>query len=133
MGQIGAGQRGLRTSSSEIFGSQLEPGSIGAMSDRRRHTRQPVDLFFNKFLNGHPYLCRAVDLSEKGLLAVTYTEPEVVAESFPLELRLPGQKRSLWMWARTVRRTKRRHAIEFLRMDPRDRRDLGTHLGAVRA
>lgn len=99
------------------------------MSERRRHTRKPVDLFFNKFLNGHPYLCRAVDLSEKGLLAVTYTEPDVAAESFPLELRLPGQKRSLWMWARTVRRSPKRHAIEFLRMDPRDKADLDSHLG----
>lgn len=102
------------------------------MNERRRHPRQPVDLFFNKFLNGHPYLCRAVDLSEKGLLAVTYTEPEILAESFPLELRLPGQKRSLWMWARTVRRSRKRHAIEFLRMDPRDRRALDSHLGVAR-
>jgi len=100
------------------------------MSERRRHTRQQVDLFFNKFLDGHPYLCRAVDLSEKGLLAVTYTEPELRAESFPLELRLPGQKRSLWVWARTARRGERHHAIEFLRMDPKDRAVLDRHLTA---
>lgn len=98
------------------------------MSERRHHQRKQVDLFFNKFLDGHPYLCRALDLSEKGLLAVTYTEPEVRAESFPLELRLPGQKRSIWVWARTVRRTAKQHAIEFLRMDARDRRDLDAHL-----
>ncbi|HEY5956224.1 MAG TPA: PilZ domain-containing protein [Polyangiaceae bacterium] len=100
------------------------------MSDRRKHPRKQVDLFFNKFLDGHPYLCRAIDLSEKGLLAVTYSEPEVAAGSFPLELRLPGQKRSLWVWARTVRRTAKQHAIEFLRLDPRDRRDLDYHLSA---
>jgi hypothetical protein len=103
------------------------------MTDRRRHPRRHVDLFFNKFLDGHPYLCRAVDLSERGLLAVTYTEPEVLAESFPLELRLPGQKRSLWVWARTVRRTAKRHAIEFLRMDARDRRELDAHLASQAA
>ena len=101
------------------------------MSDRRSHPRKQVDLFFNKFLDGHPYLCRAVDLSDRGLLAVTYSEPDVLAEAFPLELRLPGQKRSLWFWARTVRRTARRHAIEFLRIDPRDQRDLGAHLQAA--
>lgn len=101
------------------------------MSERRLHPRQQVDLFFNKFLDGHPYLCRAVDLSEKGLLALTFTEPEVRAESFPLELRLPGQKRSLWVWARTARRGMRHHAIEFLRMEPTDRRQLDAHLMAL--
>ncbi|MGC4065974.1 MAG: PilZ domain-containing protein [Polyangiaceae bacterium] len=101
------------------------------MSERRRFQRQQVDLFFNKFLDGHPYLCRAVDLSEKGLLAVTYTEPDVRAESFPLELRLPGQKRSLWVWARTARRGDSRHAIEFLRIDPKDRLALDSHLNAL--
>lgn len=98
------------------------------MSERRRNERKPVDLFFNKFLDGHPYLCRAVDLSERGMLAVTYTEPDVRAESFPLELRLPGQKRSLWVWARTARRGERHHAIEFLRMEPKDRLALDNHL-----
>jgi hypothetical protein len=101
------------------------------MSDRRLHPRKQVDLFFNKYLDGHPYLGRAVDLSEKGMLAVTYTEPDVVAENFPLELRLPGQKRSLWVWARTARRGDRHHAIEFVRMDPKDRRLLDSHLMAM--
>jgi hypothetical protein len=100
------------------------------MSERRRFPRQQVDLFFNKFLDGHPYLCRAVDLSEKGLLAVTFTEPDVRAESFPLELRLPGQKRSLWVWARTARRADSSHAIEFLRIDPKDRSVIDAHLQA---
>jgi hypothetical protein len=103
------------------------------MSERRHHPRQQVDLFFNKFLDGHPYLCRAVDLSTKGLLALTYSEPEVRAESFPLELRLPGQKRSLWVWARTARRNERHHAIEFLRIDPKDRKALVTHLSSMSA
>jgi hypothetical protein len=103
------------------------------MSDRRHHPRQQVDLFFNKFLDGHPYLCRAVDLSENGLLALTYTEPAVRAESFPLELRLPGQKRSLWVWARTARRGDRHHAIEFLRIEPKDRKALDAHLSSLSA
>ena len=122
------GQRGRWGPEREISGLFDEAATLCLMTDRRRHPRLRVDLFFNKFLDGHPYLCRAVDLSEKGLLAVTYTEPEIFAESFPLELRLPGQKRSVWVWARTVRRTTKGHAIEFVRMDPRDRRDLDSHL-----
>jgi len=98
------------------------------MTERRKNQRQPMDLFFNKYLDGFPFLGRAVDLSLDGLLSVAYTEPEIDPASFPLELRLPGQTQSLWVWGRVARRSGRQHAIQFLRMSPRDRRRLKAHL-----
>ena len=91
------------------------------MNERRNYHRKTLDLFFNKFLNGHPYLCRTIDVSPKGLLAVTYTEPDTQAESFPVELRLPNSHESLWLWARTVRWTGRHQAMKFVRVGRRDR------------
>jgi hypothetical protein len=90
------------------------------MSDRRRTSRLSVDLFVNKYIRGYPYLCRTVDLSPGGLLAETFTEPDTDLESFALEFRIPGMDRSIWAWARSVRRDDARQAIEFLSMDTAD-------------
>lgn len=84
------------------------------MLERRRSPRQPTDIFFNKYLDGHPYLCRALEVSKSGILAQTHIEPERQAGAFPVEIRFPGQERSLWLWGRSVRRGKSRQAIEFV-------------------
>jgi hypothetical protein len=86
------------------------------MRERRTADRRLVDVFFNKFLDGYPYLCRSLDVSEHGVLVETYAEPEVDAERFPLELRFPHAKETLWLWARRVRRNGRQEAFEFLAM-----------------
>jgi|SRR5690606_38310194 len=86
------------------------------MSERRTADRKLVDVFFNKFLEGYPYLCRTLDISEHGVLVETYAEPDIDADRFPLELRFPKAKESLWLWARRVRRTDRCEALEFLAM-----------------
>jgi hypothetical protein len=98
------------------------------MNERRNCRRKTLDLFFNKFLNGHPYLCRTIDVSPKGVLAVTYTEPDTQAESFPVELRLPNSHESLWLWAKTVRWTGRQQAMKFVRVGRRDRARLNAEL-----
>lgn len=98
------------------------------MNERRNYHRKTLDLFFNKFLNGHPYLCRTIDVSPKGLLAVTFTEPDTQAESFPVEIRLPNSHDSLWLWAKTVRWTGRHQAMKFVRVGRRDRARLNAEL-----
>jgi|GEM_PF-1928121 hypothetical protein len=105
----------------EIYDNLVIAGTIGDMNERRHCNRKNLDLFFNKFLNGHPYLCRTVDVSPTGLLAVTYTEPDTQQQSFPVELRLADSDDSLWLWARTVRWAGRKQAMQFLRMDRRAR------------
>ena len=90
------------------------------MSDRRSASRFPIEIFFNKYLDGHPYLCRSVDLSTRGMLATTFVEPAGRAESFSLELRLPGASASVWVWAREAGRRGKRQALEFAAMHPSD-------------
>ena len=103
------------------------------MTDRRTSTRHHLDVFFNKFLDGHPYLCRAVDISENGILCDVFTEPATRHESFPLELRLPGEERSLWVWGRKVRTAGKRVAIRFLSLHHDDRAVLDQYLSALAA
>jgi hypothetical protein len=91
------------------------------MSNRRLAARAPVDLLFNKYVGGYPYLCRGINLSDTGLLAITYGEPSHAAESFSIELGLPGERSSLWLWAREVWRRGDRQAFAFVGSDTADR------------
>jgi hypothetical protein len=86
------------------------------MLNRRTTVRRPIDILFNKYLAGYPYLCRTKDLSAEGLLAEVFAEPEDAEESFPLELRLPGHPEGLWLWARRLRSAGHAEALEFVSM-----------------
>lgn len=94
------------------------------MNERRRNPRLNLDLFFNKFLNGHPYLCRTLDVSPTGLLAVTFTEPMRQPDRFPVELRLPNSSESIWLWAKSVRRFGHQQAMAFEGLGRKDRAKL---------
>jgi PilZ domain len=98
--------------------SPAEPSGVQPLGaeERRSTDRRSADLFFNKFLGGQPYLCRTVDVSERGALVETFAEPEWPAGRFPLELRVPESRQTLWLWARCVRRVGRHQALEFVSM-----------------
>lgn len=100
------------------------------MTDRRKTSRLSVELFVNKYIRGYPYLCRTVDLSWDGLLAETFAEPASDLDSFVLEFQVPGFERSIWAWARSVRRDERIQAIEFVSMDAADRALLASFVAA---
>jgi hypothetical protein len=61
-------------------------------SDRRGQRRAKTDLFVNRFLNGHPYLCRMTNISRSGARLVPIIEPRLTpAPSFMgLQFQLPG-------------------------------------------
>lgn len=101
------------------------------MTDRRATPRRPFQVFFNKFLDGHPYLCRTLDISKHGMLCDVFTEPATRHESFPIELQLPGGRQSLWVWGRKVRTEERRVAIRFLALHEDDRVALDSYLATL--
>lgn len=84
------------------------------MKERRSKNRQYLDIYFNKFISGFPYLCRCVDMSATGVLIETYAEPDANHERFQVELRLPGDDESLWLWARRTRVNGTRQALQFM-------------------
>ena len=47
--------------------TETTPATDDDASDRRSDGRAPCDLFLNRFLNGHPYLCVGVDVSRAGI------------------------------------------------------------------
>lgn len=90
------------------------------MSKRRQHPRRPVEIFFNKYVGGYPHLCRTFDLSPRGIGAVAFGEPEGAMEAFPIELRLPGDPNTLWLWARRVRARGKRQGLELVNLSQAD-------------
>ena len=83
------------------------------MDDRRARPRKGIEFFFNKYIGGYPYMCRAVDISASGIQAVVIHEPSTALDAFPIELRVPGDSHIFWVWGRKVRSRGRRQSIEF--------------------
>ncbi len=101
------------------------------MPDRRSAPRVPIDILFNKYVNGHPRLCRGTNLSRSGLLATVMLEPDSAAESATIEFRLPGDRNSIWAWAQTVRSWGRERALRFQALHHTDQRRLDAYLARV--
>lgn len=58
--------------------------------ERRTSNRTKVDIFINRFLNGHPYMCRMTDISPTGMRIVPLLEPAAVPRYMGLQFQLPG-------------------------------------------
>jgi hypothetical protein len=62
-------------------------------TDRRQERRAKTDVFVNRFLNGHPYLCRMIDISRSGARLVAINEPKISPPPLfmGLQFQLPGR------------------------------------------
>jgi hypothetical protein len=62
-------------------------------SDRRHHARVALDLFVNRFVNGHPYMCRMTDISRTGARLAPILEPASAPRPrfVGLQFQLPGR------------------------------------------
>ncbi len=103
------------------------------MSERRVSTRRNIDFYFNKYLGGYPHLCRSVDLSPKGIFAIAINEPSIGTEAFPVEIRLPGDSQTLWLWGRRVRQKGRLQAIRFVNLSADVERRIARYLDVAAA
>jgi hypothetical protein len=77
--------------------------SAGA-TDRRAKRRAKTDLFVNRFLNGHPYLCRMTDISLSGARLVAIHEPRLSPPPrfMGLQFKLPGRPEVMTAAGETV-------------------------------
>ncbi|HEY2728387.1 MAG TPA: PilZ domain-containing protein [Polyangia bacterium] len=73
-------------------------------SDRRTFERVGTDLYVNRFLNGHPYMCRMTDISRTGARLVPLLEPEAkcAPRFMGLQFQLPGQDAILTASGETI-------------------------------
>ena len=58
--------------------------------NRRANERAKVDILVNRFIDGHPYMCRVTDISAGGLRLVPLLEPRGDQRFMGLQLQLPG-------------------------------------------
>ncbi len=89
----------------------------------RREKRIPIDILLNKYIEGEPHVCRAVNLSRGGMLLYKVFEPTVPQGEVSIEFQLPGSPRILRAdgitlaehpWARA-------HGVRFTHMAEEDR------------
>jgi len=92
-------------------------------SDKRRERRVPLNILLNKYIDGEPHVCRAVNLSRGGMLVYKVFEPDLAHSEVSIEFQLPGSPRVLradgialaeHAWARA-------HGIRFTRMAEEDK------------
>jgi hypothetical protein len=91
----------------------------------------PLDILLNKYIDGEPHTCRAVNVSKGGMLLYKIFEPDVAHSEVSLEFQLPGSNRILRVdgVALAEHRWARAHGVRFLRMSDDDRDLLDQFLG----
>lgn len=98
--------------------------------DHRRERRIAIDILLNKYIEGEPHVCRAVNISRGGMLVYKVFEPSAPMGDVSLEFQLPGSARILRVdgvtlsehpWARA-------QGVRFTRMSDEDRQLLDRYV-----
>lgn len=91
--------------------------------DNRGDRRVPIDILLNKYIDGEPHTCRAVNISRGGMLLYKVFEPDLEQSEVSLEFQLPGSPRILRVDGVTLteHRWARAHGVRFTRMSDDDR------------
>ena len=96
----------------------------------RRQRRTPIDILLNKYIDGEPHVCRAVNVSAGGMLLYKVFEPDLGHGEVSLEFQLPGSNRVLRADGVTLaeHRWARAHGVRFTRMAEEDRALIAQYL-----
>jgi hypothetical protein len=94
------------------------------MTDRRRDQRCQIDLLVNKYLGDDPHICRAVNISRRGMLLYKVFEPDVPMDRVTIEFQLPGSDHVLRASGMTLAEDMcaRAHAVRFTTLSEEDAR-----------
>src|ERR1700712_4908566 len=89
----------------------------------RRQRRTPIDILLNKYVEGEPHVCRAVNVSSGGMLLYKVFEPDQEHGEVSLEFQLPGSNRVLRADGVTLaeHRWARAHGVRFTRIAEEDK------------
>jgi hypothetical protein len=101
------------------------------LHDKRSERRSPINILLNKYIDGEPHVCRAVNLSRGGMLLYKVFEPDMQREDeVSLEFQLPGSNRILRADGVTLaeHRWARAHGVRFTRMAEEDKELLERYL-----
>src|SRR5436305_14354073 len=76
-------------------GSELTTGGPMSFPESRRERRMPLNILLNKYIDGEPHVCRAVNVSRGGMLLYKVFEPDLESSEVSVEFQLPGCQRVL--------------------------------------
>ena len=93
------------------------------MTKDRRQRRMGIDILVNKYIEGEPHVCRAVNVSTGGMLLYKVFEPDVPHDEVSVEFQLPGSQRVLRADGVTLaeHHTSRAHGVRFTRIAEEDK------------
>jgi hypothetical protein len=104
--------------------------------DRRSSPRTPVHVYFNKYIDGVPYLCEALELSMSGMLVRRVNEPDRDLACYAVELAAEGEvadaKERVWLCASPVWSCGRFEALTFVGQSHIDRLRLADLVARLR-
>jgi hypothetical protein len=104
--------------------------------ERRAAHRAEARVYFNKYIDGRPHLCEAVELSSTGMLARLVSEPDAPRAAYAIELA-PGplgpSEPRVWLCASPVWRTGDLEALRFVECSARDQALLDALLARLAA
>jgi hypothetical protein len=100
--------------------------SLGAVSnlERRAAPRSSARVYLNKYIDGHPYLCEALELSATGMLVRRVHEPDAPRAAYALELAagpLDAGEARVWVCASPVWSAGELEALRFVACSDGDR------------
>jgi hypothetical protein len=73
------------------------------MSNKRKNTRVPLDIYVNKYMGGVPYMARVADIGSEGVSLARLIEPEQRARRVGLQFQLPGSEEVIYAEGEVVR------------------------------
>ena len=82
-------------------------------NERREDSRAAVDVFMNRFLDGHPYLCVARDVSRTGMRLRPLSGPQIHTGFLGLQFQLPGSEDVLTASGEVIREGNEEVAVRF--------------------
>lgn len=103
------------------------------MSDKRKKSRVPLDIYLNKYMGGVPYMARSADISRDGLRLARLIEPQHHGKRVGLQFQLPGSEEVIYAegevvheWAEAPRSDG--NAVRFTLLTDRHRRMIDAYV-----
>ncbi len=93
-------------------------------AERRVAARKPVHIYLNKYVDGVPHLCEALELSMTGVLVRRIHEPDGERACYALEIARDQPTRAderVWLCATPIWRSGRFEALGFVGQSHLDR------------
>ncbi len=89
-------------------------------TERRSAARSPASIYFNKYIDGHPHLCEAIELSATGMLVRRVHEPDGSRACYAIEIAPGSEGEGLWLCATPVWSSGPFEALGFVGQSPTD-------------